>query len=115
VAAIREDEAQNPVVKVELTEEGRSVERTFDLVVLSLGMLPTPDANKVLGLPAGSDRFIAIPAPNAAPAASTRPGIFVTGTAGGPMDIVDSIITAGSAASAASAYLRKNQTEAAHA
>jgi heterodisulfide reductase subunit A len=115
VAAIREDEAQNPVVKVELTEEGRSVERTFDLVVLSLGMLPTPQADKVLGLPAGSDRFIAIPAPNAAPAASPRPGIFVTGTAGGPMDIVDSIVTAGSAASAASAYLRKNQTEAVHA
>jgi len=84
-------------------------------VVLSLGMLPTPEADKVLGLPAGSDEFIAIPAPNAAPAASTRPGIFVTGTAGGPMDIVDSIVTAGSAASAASAYLRKNQTEVAHA
>ncbi len=115
VAAIREDKEQNPVVKVELTEEGRSVERTFDLVVLSLGMLPTPDAGKVLGLPVGSDKFIAIPSPNANPAAVALPGIFVTGAAGGPMDIVDSIVTAGSAASAASAYLRACQKEIVHA
>ena len=44
---------------------------------------------------------------NAAPCATQRPGLFVTGTAGGPMDIVDSIVTASSAASAASAYIRE--------
>jgi heterodisulfide reductase subunit A-like polyferredoxin len=37
-----------------------------------------------------------------------RPGIFVTGTAMGPMDIVDSIISASAAASEASAYVRTN-------
>jgi heterodisulfide reductase subunit A-like polyferredoxin len=35
-----------------------------------------------------------------------QPGIFVTGTAMGPMDIVDSIISASAAASEASAYIR---------
>jgi heterodisulfide reductase subunit A len=106
VAAIREDEKMNPVVKVELTEEGRVIERTHDLVVLSLGMVPAPESNQVLGLPLGSDHFIAIPSPTASPCATNRPGVFVTGTAMGPMDIVDSIITASAAAANASGYIR---------
>jgi heterodisulfide reductase subunit A len=112
VASIREDAEQNPVVKLELTEEGRVVERTHDLVVLSLGMVPAPASNGALALPLGTDGFIAVPAPNADPCATACPGIFVTGTAMGPMDIVDSIVTAGSAASAASAYLRESRKEA---
>jgi heterodisulfide reductase subunit A len=115
VAAIREDEEHNPVVKVELTEEGRVVERTHDLVVLSLGMLPTPKSNGALELPVGTDNFIAIPSPNAAPCATAHPGIFVTGTAMGPMDIVDSIVTASAAAATASAYIRQRQKEAVYA
>lgn len=115
VASIREDDEQNPVVKLELTEEGRIVERTHDLVVLSLGMLPVAGSNSAIGLPLGTDNFISIPAPNAHPCASARPGIFVTGTAMGPMDIVDSIVTASSAAAAASAYIREHQREAIYA
>jgi len=115
VASIREDDEQNPVVNVELTEEGRKVERTFDLVVLSLGMIPHPASNEALGLPLGTDNFVSIPAPNANPCATARSGVFVTGAAGGPMDIVDSIVTASSAASAASAYIREHQKEAVYA
>jgi heterodisulfide reductase subunit A len=111
VASIREDDEQNPVVKVELTDEGRIVERTHDLVVLSLGMIPASGSNGALSLPHGSDKFVAVPAPNARPWATARPGVFVTGTAMGPMDIVDSIITASSAAAAASAYIREHQKE----
>ncbi len=115
VASIREDDEQNPVVNVELTEEGRIVERTHDLVILSLGMVPAPGSNGILGLPLGTDKFLAIPAPNANPCATARPGIFVTGTAMGPMDIVDSIVTASSAAAATSAYIREHQKEAVYA
>ena len=115
VAAIREDEDMNPVVKVELTEEGRIVERTHDMVVLSLGMLPVSESNKIVGLPLGTDHFIDIPSPNTSPCATALPGIFVTGTAMGPMDIVDSIVTASSAASATSAYIREHQKEAVYA
>jgi heterodisulfide reductase subunit A len=106
VASIREDEKHNPIVKVELTEEGRIIERTHDLVVLSLGMIPTASPS-AFGLLPSSDGFISLPALNASPSATERPGIFVTGAAGGPMDIVDSIVTAGSAATAASAYIRE--------
>ncbi|MBN2116176.1 MAG: CoB--CoM heterodisulfide reductase iron-sulfur subunit A family protein [Anaerolineales bacterium] len=105
VASIHEDEKHNPIVKMELTEEGRIIERTHDLVVLSLGMIPAVSSSG-FGLVPASDGFISVPAPNASPTVTERPGIFVTGTAGGPMDIVDSIVTAGSAASEASAYIR---------
>lgn len=111
VASIREDDEQNPIVKVELTEEGRTVERTHDLVVLSLGMLPAPGSNRALRLPLGSDDFTAVPSPDTDPCATEQPGIFVTGTAMGPMDIVDSIITASAAAASASAYIREHQKE----
>ncbi len=107
VASIRQDSEQNPVVKLELTEEGRIVERTHDLVVLSLGMLPVFESNGMLQLSLGSDGFIDIPSPNRQPCVSARPGIFVTGTAMGPMDIVDSIVTASAAAATASAYIRE--------
>ncbi len=106
VASIREDEKHNPIVKLELTEEGRIIERTHDLVILSLGMIPAASPAD-FGLAAAMDGFIAIPALNASPSATQRSGVFVTGAAGGPMDIVDSIVTASAAASAASAYLRE--------
>ena len=108
VASIHEDEDKNPVVKFEMTEEGRIIERTHDLVVLSTGMIPA-GSNATFGLLPSEDGFIDTPAINANPCATQRPGIFVTGTAGGPMDIVDSIITASAAASEASAYIRSQQ------
>jgi heterodisulfide reductase subunit A len=111
VASIREDEQHNPIVKVELTEEGRIVERTHDLVVLSLGMIPATNSDGVLQVPRAPDKFIAVPSPNGAPNATEIPGIFVTGTAMGPMDIVDSIITASAAAASASAYIREHQPQ----
>jgi heterodisulfide reductase subunit A len=111
VASIREDDDQNPIVKVELTEEGRIVERTHDLVVLSLGMLPAYQPEGVYRLSPGSDGFVAIPAPNHEPCRTDRPGIFAAGSALGPMDIVDSIVTAGAAAADASAYLRQRHAQ----
>ncbi len=108
VAQICEDADRNPVLKLELTETGEIVERTHDLVVLAQGIVPAYDPTKTLGLPLASDGFVSIPGPNAAPCVTAQPGIFVTGTAMGPMDIVDSIISASAAASEASAYIRGN-------
>jgi len=110
VAKITEDEDQNPVVRVELIEEGsRVVERTHDMVVLSVGMLPGDDSQPVYRVPVADDGFVSIPSPNSTPAATENPGIFVTGTAGGPMDIVDSIVTAGDAAIEAAAYIEAHK------
>ena len=106
VARISEDEAQNPVVRVELIDEdSQVVERAHDLVVLSVGMLPGYNPQALYGVPIAEDGFVATPSPNISPNVTDQPGIFVTGTAAGPMDIVDSIVMAGSAAAQAAAYL----------
>ncbi len=110
VASITEDEDQNPVVRVELQEDGSQVvERTHDLVVLSVGMVPAYDPRAVYGIGRDADGFASLISPNIAPCETARAGIFVTGTAGGPMDIVDSIVMAGAAAAEAAAYICSNQ------
>ena len=110
VASITEDEDQNPVVRVELVEEGSQVvERTHDLVVLSVGMIPAYDPRAVYGISKDVDGFVSLVTPNISPCETARPGIFVTGTAGGPMDIVDSIVMAGAAAAEAAAYIYSQQ------
>ncbi|MEJ2758639.1 MAG: CoB--CoM heterodisulfide reductase iron-sulfur subunit A family protein [Anaerolineales bacterium] len=107
VAQIHEDEDHNPVLRVEHIDENSRVEEdTHDLVVLSVGMLPGFNPAAQYQVEVAEDGFIRIPDENLAPTVTTREGIFSTGAALGPMDIVDSIITAGSAASEASAYLR---------
>jgi heterodisulfide reductase subunit A-like polyferredoxin len=52
------------------------------------------------------DGFVETPLTNISPCVTSRPGIFVSGTAAGPMDIVDSIVMAGAAASEAAAYIQ---------
>jgi heterodisulfide reductase subunit A len=107
VAKITEDENHNPIVRVELIDEGSQVvERSHDLVVLSVGMLPDYDPQSLYGVAVAGDGFVAIPSPNISPCVTGRTGMFVTGTASGPMDIVDSIVMAGAAAAEAAAYLR---------
>ena len=105
VAKISEDEHQNPVVRIELQEEQRIVDRTHDLVVLSVGMIPADNPEPVFGVPVADDGFIHIPDPNIAPCVTDQVGIYAAGAATGPMDIVDSIVTAGAAAAEAAAYL----------
>ncbi len=110
VASITQDEDQNPVLRMELMEEGsRVVERTHDLVVLSVGLLPAYNPQTIYGVPVGDDGFVNIPATNLFPCVTDRPGIFVTGTASGPMDIVDSVVMAGAAAAEAAAYIHEKE------
>jgi heterodisulfide reductase subunit A2 len=109
VARITEDEAQNPVVRVELVDEGRIVERAHDLVVLSVGMLPGGDLGPLYGVKPASDGFASQPVPILSPSTTEQRGVFVTGTAAGPMDIIDSIILAGAAAAQAAAHLESTR------
>jgi heterodisulfide reductase subunit A len=110
VAKITEDENHNPVMRVELIDENsRIVEATHDLAVLSVGLMPGYDPQQIYNVPVDKDGFIHIPEPNFFPANTGKPGIFAAGTATGPMDIVDSIMSASAAATEASAYLRVNQ------
>ena len=109
VANIRVDEQQNPIVRIELQEQQRIAERTHDLVVLSVGMVPAGNPKAVFGVAVGTDGFIHIPDPNIAPCVTDQDGIYAAGVATGPMDIVDSIVTAGAAAAEAAAYLKMHR------
>jgi len=108
VASIQEDENHNPVLRVELIDEGSQVvERTHDLAVLSVGMLPHYDPEAVFQVALGDDGFVDTPNFNAYPCITGREGIFVAGASAGPMDIVDSIVMSGSAAAEAAAYIEE--------
>jgi heterodisulfide reductase subunit A len=107
VARITEDEHQNPSVRVELVDEdSHVVERQHDLVVLSVGMLPGMNPEPKFGVPVAEDGFIRLPNYNLAPTVTAQEGIFTAGTAAGPMDIVDSIMTASAAVAEAAAYIQ---------
>lgn len=71
--------------------------REFDLLVLSQGLAPNPDNQAFmdwLGLEPGPHGFLA-----------DGPGVFVAGSAAGPMDVAESVLHAGHAAQAVLEYL----------
>jgi heterodisulfide reductase subunit A len=107
VARITEDGHQTPVVRVELIDDdSRVVERKHELVVLSVGMLPGWNPESLVRVSTAEDGFVHTPDYNIAPTVTTQDGIFATGTAIGPMDIVDSIMTASAAAAEVAAYIQ---------
>ena len=108
VARITEDADQNPIVRVELIDENSVIERKHDLVVLSVGMLPGWNPKAVLDVPTAEDGFVSILNCNITPTVTAQEGIFAAGTAAGPMDIVDSIMTAGAAAAEAAAFMQSH-------
>ena len=107
VARLTESDDQSVTVRVERIDQfGQVEERKHDMVVLSLGMVPGEDLNEVLTLPLGTDGFVDVPRPKDAPCHTSLEGVFIAGTAGGPKDIVDTIVEASAAASEVSMYLR---------
>jgi heterodisulfide reductase subunit A-like polyferredoxin len=87
-------------------ETGEIREEEFDLVVLSVGMVPassTKNLAQTVGIDldaygfAKTDRF--------APLATSRPGVYVCGVFQGPKDIPETVAQASGAAAAASAVL----------
>jgi len=87
-------------------ESGEIREEEFDLVVLSVGMVPASSAKNLaqtVGIDldaygfAKTDRF--------APLATSRPGVYVCGVFQGPKDIPETVAQASGAAAAASAVL----------
>jgi len=80
---------------------GEVAEETFDLIVLSVGMVLRKEATpllKLFGLSLDEDGFIASPPP--------QTGVFVTGACTGPKDIDRSILHAKSTAFLVQQYLR---------
>ncbi|TSA24953.1 MAG: FAD-dependent oxidoreductase [Bacteroidetes bacterium] len=111
VATIREKDNRSGdlIVRIEDIESGRVKEFSHDLVVLSSGIRPENDILRTFRgeVPELDEfRFIRQADLLMSPARTTVDGVFVAGTAAAPMDIPDSILSAGCAASEVAAYLK---------
>ncbi len=109
IGRITEKKGGDLVLRYEDVEEGVVKEAEHDLVVLSAGILPDMLPKHLF-----VDQDIQLDPFNFVnqvdiltnPAKTSIEGVFVAGTASGPMDIPDSILSAGAASSETTAYLR---------
>ena len=95
-------------IRAEETLLAKITEREFDLVVLSVGLIPnsgTSPIQKMLSLPLSDDGFLAESHPKLRPVETAIEGVFICGCAQAPKDIPDSVAQAKAAASGASTML----------
>ena len=110
VAKIKEDpETKDLTLTVErIEEDGGLVQEEYDMVVLSLGVVPSENPTANIEMEMDDDGFMKLESPIIRPQNTTVEGIFSAGMVTGPKDIVDSILDASSAAMGIDNYLRIN-------
>ncbi len=114
IGRIDEKEDGNLILRYEDFEDGRVKEAEHDLVVLSVGIMPNTDYSSMfINETVEHDEFNYIKQIDelCCPAKTSVDGIFVAGTASGPMDIPDSILSAGAASSETASYIRGGNNE----
>lgn len=109
VAKITEKEDGNLILRYEDINTGKVTETEHDMVVLSVGILPNEGitglfTNRKLEL--DPFNYVTQSNPLESPAMTTIDGVFVAGVASAPMDIPDSILSAGAASSESANYIR---------
>lgn len=108
IGKITEKENGNLVLRYEDINENKVKEAEHDMVVLSVGVLSNPDNASFFpgeNLRLDPYSFVDLNDQLASPAETSIKGVFVAGTASGPMDIPDSILSAGAASSEAMSYI----------
>ena len=108
IGRISEKEGGNLILRYEDINEGKLQEAEHDMVILSTGVLPNKGIDKFFEnetLALDEFSFVGQSDLLASPSKTSIKGVFVAGTATGPMDIPDSILSAGSASSEAISYL----------
>lgn len=113
IARIDEKEDGNLVLRYEdINNGGKVMEAEHDLVVLSVGLLPNPDASRLftnVQLETDEHFFVKEIDEDISPAKTSIEGVFVAGAASGAKDIPDSILHAGAAAAQAAAYVERTR------
>ncbi len=106
VSRVREVPGTQNLRVVYATPDGKSVEEEFDMVVLSVGLLPA-DGTRELAERLGVtlNRFGFAESPLYAPTETNVPGIFVAGAFAAPKDIPETVIEASCAAAHAARLL----------
>jgi len=113
IGKITEKENGNLILRYEDIAEGVVKEVEHDMVVLSVGVKSNPSVGKIFdgnSLKLDPLQFVAQKDLLGSPSKTSIDGVFVAGTASGPMDIPDSILSAGSASSEAISYLTRYQS-----
>ena len=92
---------------------GEEIELPVDLVVLAVGMMPSPvdDLVKMFKISPGNDRFLLEVHPKLRPVETAVTGVVLAGTAQGPMNIQESCAAAGAAASKVEGLLSQGRVE----
>ncbi len=115
VTSVHPDPAGN--VGIRFTDaQGRPQEETFDLAVLAVGLRPPAVWSTIAaewGVSLNHHRFLATSPLSRVQ--TSRPGIFLCGTAREPMDISETVTTASAAATAASQLLAITPRNVSHA
>jgi heterodisulfide reductase subunit A len=110
---IEEDPAtRNLVLTVENTTSGKLERHELDMVVLSVGVVPAADRDKLaslLTLSKTSDGFFMESHPKLKPVDAPTRGVFFAGFCEAPKDIKDSVCQAGAAASRVGALLNAGE------
>ncbi|MCX6234292.1 MAG: CoB--CoM heterodisulfide reductase iron-sulfur subunit A family protein [Bacteroidetes bacterium] len=112
IGRISEKENGNMMLRYEDINKGIVKESEHDMVVLSVGVLANQDTATFFSndeLKLDPFKFVYQVDSFASPARTSIDGVFVAGTASGPMDIPDSILSAGAASSEAIGYLIQKQ------
>lgn len=110
IGKITEKENGNLTLRYEDINEAVVKESEHDLVVLSVGILPNMGVVQLFKneeLKTDAYQFVEQPHILESPSKTSIEGVFVSGTASGPMDIPDSILSAGAASCEAISYLNK--------
>ena len=82
-----------------VTEDGRLIDEHFDLVVLSVGMEPSPEAKRLAELAGVElDRYGFVKTSSFSPVRTSVDGIYVTGAFEAPMAIPEAVTEASTAA-----------------
>jgi heterodisulfide reductase subunit A len=91
---------------------GTNYRYSMDMVILSVGIKPHKDADKIqrlLNLSMDTDGFYMEAHPKLRPVDTTTGGVFLAGAAEGPKDIKDSVTQASAAASRANILMSKGE------
>lgn len=113
IGKIEETEDSNLKLRYEDIEQGVVKEANHDMVVLSVGILANDGVSSMFNNKLELDPFNFVNQKDllANPAQTNISGVYVAGTASGPMDIPDSILSAGAASSETAGYLRGGNHE----
>jgi len=102
------------IVQAEDTLMGRILKIPVDMVVLSVGMEPHPEAENIrrmFNMSCSSEGWFLERHPKLAPVTTFTDGIFIAGCCQGPKDIPDSVAQAGAAAAEAFSLIDKGVIE----